>query len=116
MTKGEFSCGDILWTEFDPSVGHEYQDKRPAIVVQSDKQLAKSALVTVVPLTSNISNSVSDDILIKADHENRLKTNSIAKVYCITSFDRSRFSKKIGKVNDKTIFALKKYLRKHFDL
>jgi mRNA-degrading endonuclease toxin of MazEF toxin-antitoxin module len=33
MTKGEISFGDVVWVEFDPSVGHEYQSKRPAINV-----------------------------------------------------------------------------------
>jgi len=116
ITKGELRFGDIVWTEFDPSVGHEYQDKRPAIVIQSNKQLAKSALVTVIPLTSNISNAIKDDILIGADDQNNLRSDSVAKVYCITSFDYRRFSKRIGNVNAKTVAVLKKYLKLHFDL
>ncbi|MFA6534181.1 MAG: type II toxin-antitoxin system PemK/MazF family toxin [Patescibacteria group bacterium] len=116
IKKGDLEFGDIVWTEFDPSVGHEYQNKRPAIVIQSNEQLNKSNLVTVMPLTTQAGNVTGDDIIIPTDQDNRLRADSVAKVYCITSFDYSRFSKKIGKVNAKLIIALKEYLKKHFDL
>ena len=116
IKKGDLRLGDIVWTEFDPSVGHEYQDKRPAIVIQSNEQLNKSNLVTVIPLTSRSSNVAGDDILIPADQENKLRIDSVAKVYSITSFDYSRFSKIIGKINVKSINAIKHYLIKHFGI
>jgi mRNA interferase MazF len=116
MQKGDLEFGDIVWVEFDPSVGHEFQNKRPAIVIQSDEQLRKSNLVTVVPLTSNTDNTTLDDIIVDVDSDNNLKTNSVAKVYCITSFDYHRFGKKIGKINEDISEAIKCYLKKHFDL
>ena len=116
IQKGDLEFGDIVWTEFDPSVGHEYQDKRPAIIVQSNEQLKRSNLATIIPLTSRSNNIISDDISISADVENKLRTNSTAKVYCITSFDYSRFVKKIGRVGNEEILQIKNYLRKHFDL
>ncbi len=116
IQKGDLEFGDVVWTEFDPSVGHEFQNKRPAIVIQSSEQSRKSNLVTVVPLTSNTQNLTQDDILISADSENNLKADSVAKVYYVTSFDYSRFSKKIGKINTDTVSLIKAYLRKHFDL
>ena len=116
IQKGDLRFGDIVWTEFDPSVGHEYQDKRPAIVIQSNEQLNRSNLVTIIPLTSRSSNIVGDDILIPADQENKLRIDSVAKVYNITSFDYSRFLKIIGKINAKSIFKIKNYLKKHFGI
>ena len=114
--KGKINFGDVVWVEFDPSVGHEYQGKRPAIVVQSNKQLVKSNLVTIIPLTSKMDNFISDDILIEANGENNLMTNSIAKVYCLTSFDYSRFKKVIGKIDKEAIIKIKNYLKKHLDI
>lgn len=116
MQKGDLEFGDVVWVEFDPSVGHEFQNKRPAIVIQSSEQLRKSNLVTVIPLTSNTQNLTRDDILIPADSENNLKTDSVVKVYCVTSFDYSRFIKKIGKISADKALLIKSYLRKHFDL
>jgi len=116
MIKGEISFGDIVWVEFDPSVGHEYQGKRPAIVVQSDEQLAKSNLVTIIPLTSQRNNATPDDVLIEANTTTNLKSDSIAKVYCLTSFDYIRFEKIIGKINKESIVKIKNYFKKHFGI
>ena len=116
MKKGEINFGDIVWTEFDPSVGHEYQNKRPAVVVQSNQQLAKSNLVTIIPLTSKTENFSPDDIFVAAGFGNNLLMNSVAKVYCITSFDYNRFEKKIGRINEEVSIKIKKYFKKHFDL
>lgn len=116
MKKGEISCGDVVWTEFDPSVGHEYQNKRPAIVVQSNEQLKRTNLVTIIPLTSKKDNVMPDDILVEACAENNLMANSFAKVYCIMSFDYLRFEKVIGKVNKEVLLKIKKYLKTHFDI
>ncbi|HEY4482806.1 MAG TPA: type II toxin-antitoxin system PemK/MazF family toxin [Candidatus Paceibacterota bacterium] len=116
ITRGQLRRGDVVWLNFDPSLGHEFRGRRPAIVVQSDKQLLKSNLVTVVPLTSNIRNAVDDDVLIQADKVNNLQSQSVAKVYCVSSFDYARIVKKIGKVNAVTRRSIKAYLKKHFDL
>jgi mRNA-degrading endonuclease toxin of MazEF toxin-antitoxin module len=116
IRKGDLKFGDIVWTEFDPSVGHEYQNKRPAIIVQSDEQLKISNLATVIPLTSQSGNIIGDDIIIAADQENNLRVDSVAKVYCLTSFDYSRFVKKIGIIGNNEGLLIKNYLRKHFGL
>lgn len=116
MKKGEIAFGDIVWTEFDPSVGHEYKNKRPAIVVQSNRQIKETNLVTIIPLTSRKDNFTPDDILIEAGKENNLIMDSLAKVYCIMSFDYERFEKVIGKINNEIGLKIKNYLKKHFDV
>lgn len=116
IRKGDLKFGDIVWVDFDPSVGHEYQSKRPAIVIQSKIQLGISNLVTIIPLTSNLNNFMKGDILIKADAFNNLRSDSVAKVYCIVSFDYSRFYKIIGVVSVDVILKIKDYLKVHFDL
>ena len=116
IKKGDISFGDVVWVEFDPGVGHEYQKKRPAIVVQSDAQLKKTNLVTIIPLTSQQDNPVSDDILVEANQENNLFHNSLLKVYSITSFDYERFDKIIGKINEEIKAKIKNYLKIHFGI
>lgn len=116
IDKSDISFGDIVWVEFDPSVGHEYKSKRPAIVIESNEQIRKTNLLTIIPLTSQMGNCMSDDVLVEANKENNLMLNSIAKVYCITSFDYARFEKIIGKISREVEIKIKNYLRKHFAL
>ncbi|MDP3934919.1 MAG: type II toxin-antitoxin system PemK/MazF family toxin [Candidatus Giovannonibacteria bacterium] len=116
IRKGDLEFGDIVLVSCDPSIGHEFKGKRPVVVIQSDEQLKRSNLVTIVPLTSNTGNTISDDIVVVTDSDNNLRTDSVAKVYHITSFDYSRFDKKIGKINANVSDAIKSYLKKHFDL
>ncbi len=115
-TSEEILHGGIYWVSFSPSVGHEYYGGRPAVVIQGDKALRKSSLVTVVPLTSRLDKKHADDILVKVDEGNRLYTDSLIKVHNIESFDRSRFGKRIGIVSKETEIEIKRYLKTHFDL
>lgn len=108
--------GDIYLVDFALSFGHEYRGKRPAIIIQSDQQLKKTNMVTVMPITSQISKNHSDDIAMSKDDANRLMSDSLIKVHHIKSFDRERFVKKIGVANDKTMKNIRDYLRIHFGL
>lgn len=108
--------GEVYLVDFEPSTGHEYQKKRPAVVIQSNEQLKRSRLVTIMPLTSQTGKKLVDDILVRKDPTNRLFINSIIKVHSVTSFDKTRFLKKIGVIDDQTLADIKAYLRRHFSL
>ncbi|MBU1176955.1 MAG: type II toxin-antitoxin system PemK/MazF family toxin [Patescibacteria group bacterium] len=112
--KRIFKQGEIFLVDFDPSIGHEYQGKRPAIVIESEEQIKKTNLITVIPLTSNLENKMADDILIVRNNNNKLVNDSIIKVSNICSFDYLRFINKIGVVDIKIIRQIKDYLKKHF--
>ena len=114
--KVEVNYGDVIWTQFDPSVGHEFQDKRPALVIQSNASLLKSNLITLVPLTSNLKNKIADDIIVEPDSGNNLKNVSVIKVYDIVSHDYSRVTGKIGIASEKIKSEVARYLKKHFGI
>lgn len=116
INKDNINQGEIYLVNFDPGLGHEYQGKRPAIIIESDEQIRKTNLITVIPLTSNLENKTLDDILITKNNNNKLISDSIVKVYDICSFDYSRFINKIGNVNAEIMQQLKNYFRKHFSL
>lgn len=113
MTQA-FRQGDIYWVNFSPSVGHEYKKERPAVIIQSDEQLKKSSLITVMPFTSKLANRHAEDILVRKDKVNNLYADSLIKVHSIVSYDKSRFIGKIGKVSNETMGQIKTYVRKHF--
>lgn len=111
-----FHYGDIWLVDFEPSVGHEYQKHRPAVVVQSDQQLKHSNLITVIPLTSQVAKKLKDDIVVQKNPTNRLFVDSVLKVHSNTSFDKRRFIKKIGKMEVEIMEKIKLYLKVHFGL
>ena len=106
--------GDLYLINFNPSVGHEYQGKRPAIIIQANIQIRKSNLITVMPLTSNIENCLNDDIIVRKNRINRLISDSVIKVYNIISFDYKRLINKIGVADEVILNQVKDYLKKHF--
>jgi mRNA interferase MazF len=106
----------IYWVVFTPSVGHEYQGKRPAVVIQANASLKKGNLATIMPLTSQITKSHSTDILVKKSVLNKLYGDSLVKVQSIESFDRSRFKKRIGTMENDVMVKVQTYLKEHFDI
>jgi mRNA interferase MazF len=91
-----FQRGQLWLVNFDPSVGHEYQKIRPALVIQQSRYIPLSHLLTVIPLSSQTTKSVACDLLIPKDSQNRLMKDSLLKTFQISSFDKSRFIKYIG--------------------
>lgn len=54
MKKYTPKRGDIIWTDFDPSAGHEQAHKRPAIVLSPEPFNAQIQLALVAPITSRV--------------------------------------------------------------
>jgi len=108
--------GEVWLVEFLNSIGHEYKKERPALIIEIDSQIKKSAVFTIIPFTSNSNNKIQDDILVIKDNRNGLFYDSILKVHHIQSFDRSRFIKQIGVMKKDIVDQVKDYLRIHFDL
>ncbi len=46
--------GDIIYVDFNPSVGHEQAGKRPAIIVSNNVFNINTKMIIVCPITSNV--------------------------------------------------------------
>lgn len=91
-----YKQGEIWLVNFDPSVGHEYQKVRPALIIENNSYLPLGSLITVIPISSQTDKSQLLDILIPKDPVNRLTKDSIIKTRQISTFDKRRFLKHIG--------------------
>lgn len=107
--------GDIYLVEFEPSVGHEYRKKRPAIIIQQEP-IEKFSCITIVPLSSQIEQRSPYDVFVQKDEINNLSSDSFASIRHITTFDKSRFIHYIGKVGNPVVRQVRGYLRRHFGL
>ncbi len=108
--------GEIWSVVFAESIGHEYTKDRPVLIIESNQQISITNVITLVPLTSQIKNKHGDDIVINKDSINNLYYDCLVKVHHIQSFDRSRFIKRIGKVDQAVLEKVKEYLKRHFDI
>ncbi len=106
-----FQRGQIWLVNFEPSFGHEYQKIRPALIIQDDKYIDSCNLLTVIPISSQITNPSELDIMIKANSQNRLMKDSLLKTKHISSFDKKRFVKLIGVADKETIEKMEKHLQ-----
>lgn len=70
-----FKRGQIRLVNFDPSFRHEYKKVRPALIIQNDEYIASSDLLTVIPISSEITKQTELDILLRKDAKNRLMTD-----------------------------------------
>jgi len=50
----EFKQGDIIEVDFNPTLGHEPQKKRPALVVSTDTFNSATSMTVVCPITSTV--------------------------------------------------------------
>jgi mRNA interferase MazF len=107
-----FQCGQVWLVNFDPSFGHEYQKIRPALIIQHEAYIASGNLLTVIPISSQIANPAELDILITANSQNRLMKNSLLKTKQISSFDKRRFIKLIGKADPETMAKMNSHLQR----
>ena len=112
MKKGEIWLVKFIENQ---SVCHEYIKDRPALVIESNKQIKTTAIVTIMPMTSSV-NKRKDDIIVKKDLKNRLNKNSLIKVHHVISFDKTRFIHRIGEIELIIMAQVEKYLKKYFDL
>lgn len=101
-----YQHGDIWLVDFDPSIGHEYQKVRPALIIESDSYLSLGNLITVVPISSQLNKSTLLDVLIPKTAKNRLASDSLIKLRQISTFDKRRFIKYIGKCQPSVLQAV----------
>jgi mRNA interferase MazF len=47
-------AGDLIWTDFDPTLGREQSGRRPALVISSATFTENTNLAVVCPITSRV--------------------------------------------------------------
>ena len=62
-----------------------------------------SSLLTVVPILSQVIKLTELDVVLEKDAQNRLMKNSLLKTKQISSFDKNRFIKFIGTLDEQTM-------------
>lgn len=112
--KGEIWCFD-----FGFNVGSEMDKVRPCIIVSYEEFNSNSGLVTVIPITTSVSEIMySTNFIINRESVdgNDVSVYGVAKAEGIVTKSKSRLGKKIGKLNNKGINSLNRALCAHLGL
>ncbi len=112
--------GDIHVVDFEPARGAEANKRRPAVIVSSDDSNEIVArlgrgLVTVVPLTSNVSRLYRFQVLLPGARTG-LTRDSKAQAEQVRSVAIERIGERVGLVPYALLDRLDEALRIHLDL
>ncbi len=112
--------GEIRLVDLAPTRGSEADKRRPAVVVSNDRANAVAArfgrgVVTVVPVTSNVTRIFPFQALLPAD-ETGLPTHSKAQAEQVRSVALERVGPVLGRVPGRIMAEIDDALRLHLTL
>jgi mRNA interferase MazF len=87
---------------FDPALGAEIQQTRPALILQNDIGNQHSPVTIVAAITSNVGRQGPTGVLVKAP-EGGLTVDSIVLLNQIRTVDKRRVVKRLGAVRATTM-------------
>jgi mRNA interferase MazF len=86
--------GDVLWVDFEPSLGGEIKKTRPAVVVSNNTANTHLNRVQVVPITSNTDRLYPGEAFVSLNGEKRK-----AMADQLTTVSKQRLGSRIGVLN-----------------
>jgi mRNA interferase MazF len=106
---------DVFLVNFDPTVGAEAKKTRPALVVSNNINNAHSPIVSISPITSNVTRVYSFEVEVAADIGG-LRTRSKVMVNQTRAVDKLRLIKRLGYLPDEIMEEIDNALKLHYDL
>jgi len=107
--------GDLFLVNFDPTLGSEAKKIRPALVVSNDINNLHSPIVSIAPITSNVTKVYSFEVQIPPG-TGGLRTRSKVMVNQTRAVDKIRLIKKLGTLPEKIMLEVNQSLKLHYDL
>ena len=107
--------GDVFLVNFDPTLGAETKKTRPALVVSNDISNTHSPIVSISPITSNVTRVYSFEVEIPAVVAG-LKVRSKIMVHQTRAVDKIRLIKRLGHLPEPILEDVNRALKLHYDL
>ena len=107
--------GEVCLVNFDPTAGAEAKKTRPAVVVSNDVNNAHSPIVSIAPITSNVTKVYSFEVEI-LPREGGLRSRSKVMVNQTRAVDKVRLIKRPGQLSEASMSNIKDALKLHHDL
>lgn len=107
--------GSIWLANLDPTIGSEIRKTRPVVVVSNDTNNINNAVVTVLPITSNITHVYSFEVLLPKG-TGSLPKDSKAKADQVRTLDKTRLVKMLGTLPNNYIDSIEAAIKLHLGL
>lgn len=112
--------GDVRLADLDPTRGREADKRRPVVLVSNDRANTTAArlgrgVVTVVPVTSNVSRILPFQVLLPGDSTG-LRADSKAQAEQVRALAVERLGPALGQLPAPVRAELDDALRLHLDL
>ena len=107
--------GEVFLVNFDPTVGAEARKTRPALVVSNDMNNAYSPIISISPITSNVTRVYSFEVEIPSGTAG-LNARSKVMVNQTRAVDKIRLVKTMGHLTEEIMIQVNQALMLHYDL
>ena len=107
--------GEVFLVNFDPTLGAEAKKTRPAVVVSNDINNAHSPIVSIAPITSNVTRIYSFEVEIPPGTAG-LRARSKVMVNQTRAVDKIRLMKRLGQLPEQIMKEVNRALKLHYDL
>jgi len=107
--------GDVFLVNFDPTVGAEDKKTRPAVIVSNDINNTHSPIISISPITSNVTRVYSFEVETPAGTVG-LKAHSEVMVNQTRAVDKIRLLKRLGQFPPQILTEIDQGLKLHYDL
>jgi mRNA interferase MazF len=92
--------GEIYLVAFDPTIGHEIQKTRPALIIQNDVSNEHSPITIVAAISSQFRTPPHPrEVPIPTSARTGLSTRSAVILNQMRSIDRARLQKRLGSLD-----------------
>lgn len=109
--------GEIWWTDLPEPVGSMPGYRRPVLIVQADSftdSLIRTAIVVV--LTSNLHLANAPGNVLLPNRSTGLTKDCVVNVTQLLTVDKSLFTERIGRLNNRYVTLVEEGLRLALDL
>jgi len=107
--------GDVFLVNFDPTIGAEAKKTRPGLVVSNDINNTHSPIISIAPITSNVTRVYSFEVEVAA-RVGGLRSRSKIMVNQTRAVDKARLLDKLGHLPEDVMNEVDRALLLHFAL
>ena len=107
--------GDLFLVTFDPTLGAEAKKVRPALIVSNNINNVHSPIISISPITSNVTKVYSFEVEIPVGTSG-FRSRSKIMINQTRAVDKLRLIKKLGHLSEQIMGHVDHALKLHYDL